>query len=243
MEKVAVVTGVSRGIGKSIALELAKDGFVVIGSYYEKKEEAELVLDEINRYSSGFIFKVDVSKLNEVSDLYNFVVEKYDRLDVLVNNAGAIIRPGDYKSISDDDFDKTIGINLKGTFNCIKIFADLIRKSSNGRIINLASTVGRNGCVPVVAYSAAKAGIINLTRAFSKELAPNVTVNAIAPGNIDTDMTRSAGEDLVNWVIDNTPMKRLGNPEDVAYLVSFLASEKASFITGQIIDVAGGYDL
>ena len=243
MEKVAVVTGISRGIGKSIALELAKDGFVVIGSYYEKKEEAELVLEEINRYSSGFIFRVDVSNVNEVNDLYNFVVEKYDKLDVLVNNAGAIIRPGDYKGISDNDFNKTIDINLKGTFNCIKIFADLIKKSSNGRIINLASTVGREGCTPVVAYSVAKAGVINLTKAFARELAPNVTVNAIAPGNIDTDMTKSAGGALVSWVIDNTPMKRLGEPEEVAYLVSFLASEKASFITGQIIDVAGGYDL
>ena len=107
----------------------------------------------------------------------------------------------------------------------------------------MTSTVGISAAAPVIAYGAAKAGVINLTNAFAKELAPNITVNAIAPGNIDTDMTQGAGQNLIDWVIDNTPMKRLGKPEEIAYLASFLASEKSSFITGQIIEVAGGYDL
>lgn len=240
---VALVTGASRGIGKAIAIDLAKNNYIVVINYYSNDEEAKKVLEEVNLYLEGYLFKADVSNISEVNNMYERIKEKYNRLDVLVNNAGAIIRPGGWKDISEEDWQRTIDINLKGVFNCIKVFSDLLEESKNGRIINLTSTVGISAVTPVIAYGAAKAGVINLTNAFAKELAPNITVNAIAPGNIDTDMTRGAGEELVNWVIDNTPMKRLGKPEEVAYLVSFLASEKSSFITGQVIEVAGGYDL
>lgn len=244
MEKrIALVTGASRGIGKSIAIDLAKNNYIVLINYYSNDEEAKEVLDDVNSYSEGYLFKADVSNIREVNNMYEKIKEKYNKLDVLINNAGAIIRPGGWKEISEEDWQRTIDINLKGVFNCIKTFAGLLEESKNGRIINLTSTVGISAVTPVIAYGAAKAGVINLTNAFAKELAPNITVNAIAPGNIDTDMTRGAGKELVDWVIDNTPMKRLGVPEEVAYLVSFLASEKASFITGQIIEVAGGYDL
>ncbi len=244
MEKrVALVTGASRGIGKAIAIDLAKNNYIVIINYYSNDEDAKEVLDEVNSFSEGILFKADVSNISEVNDMYEKIKEKYNRLDVLVNNAGAIIRPGGWKEISEEDWQRTIDINLKGVFNCIKVFAELLKESKNGRIINFTSTVGISAVAPVIAYGAAKAGVINLTNAFAKELAPNITVNAIAPGNIDTDMTRGAGKELVDWVIDNTPMKRLGEPEEVAYLVSFLASEKSSFITGQINEVAGGYDL
>lgn len=242
-KKVALVTGASRGIGKAIAIDLAKNNYIVVINYFSNEEEAKEVLKEVNLYSEGYLIKADVSSIREVNNMYEKVKEEYNRLDVLVNNAGAIIRPGGWKEISEKDWQRTIDINLKGVFNCIKVFADLLRKSLNGRIINLTSTVGISAVAPVIAYGAAKAGVINLTNAFAKELAPNITVNAIAPGNIDTDMTRGAGKELVDWVIDNTPMKRLGEPEEVAYLVSFLASEKSSFITGQIIEIAGGYDL
>lgn len=242
-KKVALVTGASRGIGKAIAIDLAKNGYIVVINYVSNEKKAKSVLDEVNLYSEGFLFKADVSKIDEINNMYEEIKKRYNRMDVLVNNAGAIIRPGSWLEISDEAWEKTIDINLKGVFNCIKIFAELLKKSECGRIVNLTSTVAKSACSPVIAYGAAKAGVINLTNAFAKELAPNVTVNAIAPGNIDTDMTTGAGQELINWVVDNTPMKRLGAPEDVAYLASFLASEKASFITGQVIDVAGGYDL
>ena len=242
-KKVALVTGASRGIGKAIAIDLAKNNYIVVINYYSNDEKAKEVLNEVNTYSEGYLFKADVSNANEVKNMCEKVKEKYNRLDVLVNNAGAILRPADWKEISEEDWQRTIDINLKGVFNCIKAFENLLEKSENGRIINLASTVGISAVAPVIAYGAAKAGVISLTNAFAKELAPKITVNAIAPGNIDTDMTRGAGQELVDCVIDNTPMKRLGKPEEIAYLVSFLASEKASFITGQIIEVAGGYDL
>lgn len=242
-KKVALVTGASRGIGKAIAIDLAKNNYIVVINYCQNENAAKEVLDIVNSYSEGMIIKADVSNIDDINSMYKQIKEKFNRLDVLVNNAGAIIRPAGWTEISDEDWQKTLDINLKGVFNCTKVFTELLQKSRNGRIINLTSTVGISAAAPVIAYGAAKAGVISLTNAFAKELAPNITVNAIAPGNIDTDMTQSAGQDLIDWVIDNTPMKRLGKPEEIAYLVSFLASEKSSFITGQIIEVAGGYDL
>ncbi len=242
-KKVALVTGASRGIGKSIAIDLAKNNFIVVINYNQNEELAKQVLEEVNLYSEGYIIKADVSNINDITNMYNLIREKYNRLDVLVNNAGAIIRPADWQEISEENWQKTLDINLKSVFDCTKMFSELLKKSMAGRIINISSTVGISSAPPVIAYSVAKSGVNALTNAFAKALAPNITVNAIAPGNIDTDMTQGAGEGLINWVIDNTPMKRLGKPEEIAYLVSFLASEKASFITGQIIEVAGGYDL
>lgn len=241
--KVAVVTGASRGIGKAIAIELAKNNIDVVINYTKNEVAAEKTLSEVKKYADGICIKADVSNQNEVAEMKNIVKERFGQVDILVNNAGVIVRPGDWKNISNESFNRTLDVNLKGCFNCIKEFSSLISTSKEGRIVNLSSTCGKSGVTAVVAYSAAKAGVINLTNQFAKELAPNVTVNAVAPGNIDTDMTREAGDNLIDYVINETPCKRLGTAEEVANLVSFLVSDKAAFITGQVIDIDGGYNL
>ena len=241
MKKIAVVTGGSRGIGRSIAITLAVEGYSVIINYNKSEFEAQNTLEIIKKYSDGDIFKADVSNLSEVKSMVNFIRRKYDFINVLVNNAGQIVRPAGWNDISEEDWDKTYSINAKGMYICTREMITLFKNEYVGHIVNIASTVGESGAAPVIAYSAAKAAVINMTKSFASVFAPNITVNAVAPGNIDTEMTHSAGQELVDWVIDMTPMRRLGHPQEVADLVAFLCSDKSNFITGQIIDIDGGY--
>ncbi|MCD6477919.1 MAG: 3-oxoacyl-ACP reductase FabG [Candidatus Aenigmarchaeota archaeon] len=242
--KVAIITGSGRGIGKAIAIEFAREGCVVVVNYLHSEEEAMKTVEEIKQIGSdAFPIKADVSKINDVKMMIEKTLEKFGRVDILVNNAGVITRPGDYKNMSEEDFNKTIDVNLKGVYNCIKAVIPAMKKQGNGRIINIASVFGMLGAAPVAAYCAAKAGVINLTKSFAKELAPEILVNCVAPGTIDTEMTRAGGEELIKWISENTPLKRIGNPQEIGKAVLFLASDDSSFITGHTLVVDGGYSL
>lgn len=243
IEGVAVITGASRGIGSAIAIALAESNMKIVVNYLNSEDEAANLVEKINGVSEAVKVKADISNPDEVKYLLNESLQKFERIDILVNNAGAVVRPGDWQSITPDEWLKTIDINLSSVFYCTKAFSTVFMQQKSGKIINISSTYGITGAAPVIAYTAAKSGVINLTRSFAKELAPYITVNAVAPGNIDTDMTRGAGQEFIDFVVNETPLKRLGTPEDVANTVNFLASSKADFITGQIIVVDGGHML
>ena len=240
-KKVAVVTGASGGIGSAIAITLAREGYLVVGSYYKSKDNAEKTLMEVRRYSDGIMIQVDVSVTDEVMRMASIVEQKFDGINCLVNCAGHIYRPEIWNLIDDDQWNNSYLVNAKGTYNCIRAFRRLFRDNTVGRIVNIASIVGKNGSPNVIAYSAAKAAVINLTKSFAESFAPNILVNSVSPGNIDTEMTMSADKSFIDHVIDATPLHRLGTAQEVADVVSFLCSDKASFIVGQNIDVDGGY--
>jgi len=242
--RTVVITGASRGIGRATALALSKEGLNVVVNYLQSKKEAEQLVKDIKEgRGSAIAVSADVSSEVDVRRLVAKTINTFGSIDFLVNNAGVILRPGDWQNIDSRIWHRTIDINLTGTFNCIKAVAPYMISQKRGRIVNLTSTYGILGAAPVIAYTSAKAAIISLTRSFAKALAPHVTVNAVAPGNIDTEMTRGAGEDFLKIVIDSTPLKRLGTPEDVANAISFLVSEKSDFITGQVLIVDGGHIL
>jgi len=174
--------------------------------------------------------------------MVNIAVKKFKKIDILVNNAGLIIQTDqNWQKITDKIWDRTLDVNLKSVFNGIKAIAPLMQKQKQGRIINLASVFGQTGAAPVVAYTTAKAGIESLTRAMAKELAPNITVNSVAPAVCKTDMTKGTGPQVIKWLKDNTPLKRIAEPNEIASSIIFLA--QSDFITGQTLNVDGGYCL
>lgn len=242
--KTAVVTGASRGIGKAIALALGREGVAVVVNYLQSEMEAQQVVQDVKALGSEAIaVQADVASPLEVEDLLQQSLNKFGRVHLLVNNAGVILRPSGWKNLTEQDWQRMVDINLKGVFNCIRTFASHMLQEKEGKIVNIASAYGIIGSAPVIAYSAAKGGVISITKSFAKELAPYITVNAVAPGTIDTSMTRSSGQDFVNSVIAATPLKRLGKPEEVANAVTFLLSSKADFITGHVLVIDGGYML
>jgi 3-oxoacyl-[acyl-carrier protein] reductase len=239
--KTAVVTGGSRGIGKSIALELASKGANVVVNYTKNIESAEAVVGEIKAMGvSGMAIKADVSNNAEVENLVNEVLNTFGSIDILVNNAG-ITRDNLIIRMTEKDFDDVINTNLKGAFICTKAVSKVMIKQKAGKIINISSVVGIIGNAGQSNYAAAKAGLIGFTKSMAKELAKRgINVNAVAPGFIETDMTSKLPEKVKEEFINNIPLTRIGKPQDIAKTVLFLASEYSDYITGQVINIDGG---
>lgn len=239
--KVAVVTGASRGIGRAIALELASKGAKVVVNYNGSKEKALSVKEEIEKAGgSAELYQCNVSEYDKCEEFIKAVINSFGRIDILVNNAG-ITRDGLLLKMSEEDFDSVLNTNLKGTFNTIRFAARQMIKQRYGRIINMSSVVGISGNAGQVNYSASKAGVIGITKSAAKELAKRgVTVNAVAPGFIETEMTQVLSEEVRKSIIGQIPLDRFGKPEDIAKTVAFLASDNVSYITGQVIQVDGG---
>lgn len=240
MEKVAIITGAGRGIGREIALRLAKDGFnCAINDLNEKDLEESKSLIEACGVKCN-IYKADVSSFSEVEEMIKKIHTDFGRIDVLVNNAG-ITRDNLLLRMKEDEWDKVISINLKSVFNCTKATSKIMLKQKSGRIISIASVVGVMGNAGQCNYSASKAGIIGFTKSIAKELGSRgITANAIAPGFIKTAMTEQLSEEAKNKLYSQIPLGYLGTPEHIASCVSFLAGPDSSYITGQVIHVDGG---
>ncbi|UYO36905.1 3-oxoacyl-[acyl-carrier-protein] reductase [Bacillus zhangzhouensis] len=239
--KTAVVTGASRGIGRSIAIDLAKSGANVVVNYSGNEAKANEVVDEIKALGQqAFAVKADVSNAEEVQAMMKQTIDTFDSIDILVNNAG-ITKDNLLMRMKENEWDDVININLKGVFNCTKAVTRQMMKQRSGRIINLASVVGVCGNPGQANYVAAKAGVIGLTKTTAKELATrHITVNAVAPGFISTDMTDKLDDNVQTEMLKQIPLARFGAPEDISNVVVFLASEGAGYITGQTIQVDGG---
>jgi 3-oxoacyl-[acyl-carrier protein] reductase len=239
--KVAIITGASRGIGRAAAIELAKAGAKVVVNYAGNKAAAEETAATIKTAGGeAIICQADVASAEAVELLVKTSLDAFGRIDILVNNAG-ITRDNLLMRMKEDDWDAVLDTNLKGIFHCTKAVSRMMMKQKSGKIINMTSVVGIMGNAGQANYAAAKAGVIGFTKSMAKELASrNITVNAVAPGFISTDMTAALSEQVKNDLAGAIPLNRLGTPEDVAAAVLFLASDAANYITGQTLNIDGG---
>ena len=237
--KVVIITGAGSGIGKETALLFAKEGAKVVVADVNEKGGEETVA-EIKKNGDGFFVRLDVSNREQAKQMAKTVLEKYGKIDVLINNAG-IVQDAFVSKMTEQQWDKVIDINLKGVFNCIQAVVDIMMNQGSGVIINTSSIVGLNGNVGQVNYSATKAGLIGMTKTLAKELGrKGIRVNAVAPGFIATPMTAAVPEKILEMMKEKTPLRRLGEPKDIANAYLYLASDESNFVNGAVLSVDGG---
>lgn len=242
MKNVALITGSSRGIGRAEAIKLARDGYAVCINYIEREDKAEELVKMLS--SQGFVamcYKADVARADEVKAMVRAVEEQLGHVTLLVNNAG-IAKQCLFQDMTEEYWHRMFDVNLNGAFNTIQAVLPNMLHEHSGCIINTSSIWGQHGASCEVAYSSTKHALIGLTKSLAQELAPtNIRVNCVAPGVINTDMVQVLGKETLDMLAEDTPVGRLGRPEDIAAVVSFLASDAASFITGQVITSDGGF--
>ena len=239
--KNAIITGATRGIGREIAITLAKNGANIAINYRKENEDLNSLVNELKELGVNvFTKKCDVSNGEEVEEFIKESKESFGSIDILVNNAG-ITKDGLIIRMNEEDFDSVIDVNLKGVFNTTKVVSGIMMKQRYGKIINISSVVGLSGNAGQCNYAASKAGVIGFSKSIARELATrNININVIAPGYINTDMTKDLSEKIKDNIIQSIPMKKIGEPKEVANLALFLASELSNYITGQVINVDGG---
>ena len=233
--KIAIITGAGRGIGKATAHQYSQEGAIVIIAEFDEQSGQETA-----NSIGGHFFKADISSQNSVASLFKYVKKKFNRLNILVNNAG-ILNDSTLKKMESDQFDSVMNVNLRGTYLCGKAAANIMIEQKSGVILNAASVVAHNGNFGQTNYVASKTGVIGMTKVWARELGKDgIRVNAIAPGFIQTDMTANMPEKIIRMMGDKVPLRRWGKPEDVANAYTFLASNNASYITGTVLNVDGG---